>query len=158
MKLLLILLLFADSTFHSKSSRVESYQSIDLDTIHNVSILGRRYNVLDVKDSNDDSRQIIIVSNKNILAKLALPSVDDYMGFSVNWIKKTKLGFQLSLEYGSRIYYQKDFDFEIYNNDVYLTKVKVITFDKDTTKSEKVKIFKVHPKKLAKNISIKTYL
>ena len=69
-------------------------------------------------------------------------------GFSVNWVKEIENGFEISIEYGSRYYHEKKFEFSYKNNSYYLTQIYTEAFDKfNTSKNAELKksLEKVNP-------------
>jgi hypothetical protein len=91
---------------------------------------GDKIFVLMVEYEDDNSKSINIKEGDTIIKKIKLPGQSDVNGFSLNWARETKEGFEISIEYGSRIYYQKEFSFICKQNNFYLSKLKIITFDK----------------------------
>jgi hypothetical protein len=54
----------------------------------------------------------------------------------VNWIRKTPMGFALSIEYGTRIWVDRTFFFTYHKSHFYLVQIRTTRMDK------------VHPEKL----------
>lgn len=81
-------------------------------------------------EKKNESKQVILIENGTTIKKINLPTQFEVNGFALNWAKGTKVGFEISVEYGSRIYYQKDFSFVCRQNSFYLDEVKITTFDK----------------------------
>jgi hypothetical protein len=82
------------------------------------------------RDRDDEFNLVNIVQNNKIVETLKLPTGLSQNGFAINWVKKKKSGFEISIEYGSRFYYQKDFGFLCKNSQLYLITIKTTTFDK----------------------------
>lgn len=78
----------------------------------------------------DDSKSIDLLEDKTVKNTINLPNQNEVNGFSLNQVKETKEGFGISIEYGSRLYYQKNFDFVCKQNSFYLREVKITSFDK----------------------------
>ena len=118
-------------------------------------------NLLDVRIDNINSRELSIQKGELITDKIAIPTQESIQGFAVNWIKETYGGFEISIEYGSKYYYQKDFRFYYENENFVLKNVLINTFDKHnsenkegyTTKTETLKT----PVKL-RDFKIENYL
>jgi hypothetical protein len=115
-----------------------------LDTVHTL-ILKDGHKILDIKNISLGKRELVILKANKLLAKVNLPTKQEYNGFAVNWIKSAKTGFQLSIEYGSRIYYQKKFNFEYKQGNFYLKNIETESFDKQTNKNSKTKITNLNP-------------
>ncbi|GEM_PF-1514080 len=76
-----------------------------------------------------------IVVGDEVMTTVKIPTVSDANGFSLTWAKKTKEGFEISVEYGSRYHYQKQFNFICKEGNFYLYAVKVESFDKNDPES-----------------------
>jgi hypothetical protein len=98
-------------------------------------------------------------SGDTAIKTINLPSQSEVNGFSLNWAKQTNEGFEISIEYGSRLYYQKDFGFTCNRNDFYLSKVRINTFDKQNPENswkEYIKLIK--PELPLKKFLVSDYL
>jgi hypothetical protein len=73
---------------------------------------------------------IDLTQNANIVKTINLPTQSDAQGFSLNWAKQNKGGFEISIEWGSRNYYNKQFNFVCKKDKFYLNEVIINTFDK----------------------------
>jgi len=100
------------------------------------------YSLVVVEDANRNIEETVttpkllnIVVGDKVMATVKIPTVSDANGFSLNWAKKTKEGFEISVEYGSRNHYQKQFNFICKKGNFYLYAVKVESFDKNDPKS-----------------------
>lgn len=80
-------------------------------------------------------RILNIVVGDEIKTAIKIPTDSDVMGFSLSSTEKTKEGFEITIEYGSRYYYQKQFNFVCKEGNFYLYKVKVESFDKNDPES-----------------------
>lgn len=89
-----------------------------------------KFTLLDIKDYKTDKRQLLIQKNHVTQGKILFLTPDIAQGFSVNWIKETGAGFEVSIEYGSRYYVQKIFQFVFENNSFYLKNITTNSFDK----------------------------
>lgn len=85
-----------------------------------------------------NSKSIVLFKESVRFHTIKLPSQVDYNGFSLNGIIKHENGLELNIEYGSRYYYQKQFYFDCKQAELFLTKVRVTTFDKHNPKDQKV--------------------
>lgn len=108
--------------------------SAKYDTIREVKLLNRSfqhsYSILDLKDIDKYLRKILLLRNGISIDTLCDLQQEDYNGFAVNWIKENKNGFEISVEYGSRIYFHKVFYFVYKRQNFYLSKIAVKRFDK----------------------------
>jgi hypothetical protein len=95
------------------------------------------YSLVVVTDPDRDTEKTIttpkilnIVAGDETRVAIRIPTYSDANGFSLRSAEKTKEGFEITIEYGTRYYYQKQFDFICKEGDFYLYKVKVESFDK----------------------------
>jgi hypothetical protein len=95
------------------------------------------YSLVVVTDlSRDPEKTITTPKNLNInvgdeiKVAIKIPTDSDAQNFSLTSTEKTKDGFEISIEYGTRYYYQKQFNFVCRKGAFYLYKVKVESFDK----------------------------
>ena len=98
------------------------------------------YSVEVFRDPVREADDVNIVQGGKVLKSIKLPG-QEVNGFSLNRSKKTKAGFEFSIEYGTRIYYYKRFIFICRRNRFYLSRVIVESFDKQ------------NPEKLYKKVS-----
>ena len=89
-----------------------------------------------VRDRDSEANYVNIIQGNKIKHSIKLPTGLTYNGFAVNWAKKTKAGFEISIEYGSRIYYEKEFNFVCRKGQFYLTKIRVNSFDKHVPEND----------------------
>lgn len=88
------------------------------------------YLILDLKDIDKYFRRILLLRDGVSIDTLCDLQQEDYNGFAVNWIKENKNGFEISVEYGSRIYFHKVFYFFYKRHSFFLSKISVKRFDK----------------------------
>jgi hypothetical protein len=100
------------------------------------------YSLVVVKDTSRDARHsgtlprnLNIVGGDKIRTTIKIPTDTDAMGFSLRSAEKTREGFEITIDYGSRYYYRKQFNFICKENNFYLYKVKVESFDKHDSES-----------------------
>ncbi len=111
------------------------------------------------KDRDNEFNLVNIVQDEKIVETLKLPTGLSQNGFALNWAKRTKSGVEISIEYGSRFYYQKNFIFECVNHQLYLTKINITTFDKhNPEKSWKERKTDVKPKVPLSNFKVTDYI
>jgi len=79
---------------------------------------------LDVAVVDGENRVVNIAVGGKLLKTIEVP------GFSLGEARKTKEGFEISIEYGSRYYFSKELMFECTKDGFYLTRIKVESFDK----------------------------
>jgi hypothetical protein len=102
-----------------------------------------------------------VVSGDKIRVAIKIPTDSDAQNFVLNSTEKTKEGFEITIEYGTRYYYKKQFNFVCEEGDFYLYKVKVESFDKFDSVSRKKwdrKEVKVEPNLPIEKFSIFDYL
>ena len=124
-----------------------SVKAQELDTLHCITLKGNsylaHYKIVDIKNHQTDKRVLKLVKDDIVIQTLPMFTQDDYNGFSVNWIRPTRSGFELSLQYGSIIYFCKVFQFYYKNNNFYLNRIKTVTFNKAKPQKLKTEITKV---------------
>jgi hypothetical protein len=102
-----------------------------------------------------------IVSGDQIRATIKIPTDSDAQGFALDSTKKMQHGFEITIEYGTRIFYRKQFEFLCSRGNFYLYEVKVESFDKfdpvSMNKPAKKRI-RVRPNLPIKKFSIFDYL
>jgi hypothetical protein len=102
-----------------------------------------------------------VVSGDKIRVAIKIPTDSDAQNFVLNSTEKTKEGFEITIEYGTRYYYKKQFNFVCKEGDFYLYKMKVESFDKFDPVSRKKwdrKEVKVEPNLPIEKFSIFDYL
>src|SRR5688572_27771362 len=97
-----------------------------------------------VRDPIREADDVNIVQAGRVLKSIKLPG-QEVNGFSLNRTRKTKAGFEFSIEYGSRIYYYKRFIFICRRNKFYLSRVIVESFDKQNPEKWYKKVSRVNP-------------
>jgi hypothetical protein len=86
-----------------------------------------------------------IVSEGQVLHTIELPTGEGLNGFAFDGVKKTSQGFEISIEYGSVIYYHKAFVFICRQHQFYLSKIKVDGFNKHNPEKWSKKVIRVRP-------------
>jgi hypothetical protein len=86
-----------------------------------------------------------IVREGRVLHTIELPTGVDVNGFGFDGVKKTSQGFEISIEYGSVIYYHKAFVFTCRQHKFYLSKIKVDSFNKHNPEKWSKKVIRVRP-------------
>jgi hypothetical protein len=100
------------------------------------------YEVVEVRD---EGNSVNIVKGATIYKTMKLPTGLERNGFGFNWAKKTAEGFEISVDYGSRFYYGKRFNFICRRNEFYLNKITVDSFDKHNPEKWNTKVIKIKP-------------
>lgn len=111
-----------------------------------------------IEVSTDKAKTVNVLWNGELYHAISVPRQIDAepMGFSLNWAKKNEKGFEISIEYGSRYYFDKTLFFECKKNDFFLTKAVVNSFDKrDPEKSFRKKIVAIKPEVALKDFQVK---
>lgn len=92
-------------------------------------------NLLDIRIDSTSKRKLLVYQGKIIVGEIEIPTQESIQGFAVNWIRENENGFEISVEYGSRYYRQKDFYFH-YEGGVFLLKnILSTSFDKHNAES-----------------------
>ena len=91
------------------------------------------------------TNSVKIVSSGTVLHTIKLPSGEGLNGFAFDGVKKTNQGFEISIEYGSVIYYHKAFVFICRQHKFYLSKIRVDRFDRHNPEKWSRKVIRVQP-------------
>ena len=91
------------------------------------------------------TNSVKIVSSGTVLHTIKLLTDVERNGFGFDGVKKTKGGFQLAIEYGSRIFYGKTFIFICRKHKFYLSKIRVDSFDRHNPKKWNSKVIRAQP-------------
>ena len=91
---------------------------------------GESYDVYRIYEMTSPRSKLQFMSRGVARYEIPLPTQSDFQGFAVNWVKRTPTGFDMSVEWGSRIYHEKDFFFVCQNGRFYLERITHSTFDK----------------------------
>ena len=97
------------------------------------------------QSSESGTNNVNIVRGGTVLHTIKLPTDATRNGFALDELKKTKAGFEILVEYGSRIFYSKRFIFECKRHRFYLTRIKVESFDKQNPQKYQQKVIVVQP-------------
>jgi hypothetical protein len=71
-----------------------------------------------------------IIAGDETKVAIKVPSDSGAQNFVLSPPEKTKEGFEITIDYGTRYYYQKQFNFICKEGNFYLNKVRVVSFDK----------------------------
>jgi hypothetical protein len=91
------------------------------------------------------TNSVKILSSGTVLHTIELPTGESLNGFAFDGVKKTSQGFEISIEYGSVIYYHKAFVFICRRHKFYLSKIKVDSFNKHNPEKWSKKVIRVRP-------------
>ena len=91
------------------------------------------------------TNSVKILSSGTVLHTIKLPTGEALNGFAFDGVKKTSQGFEISIEYGSVIYYHKAFVFICRQHKFYLSKIKVDSFNKHNPEKWSKKVIRVRP-------------
>ena len=104
------------------------------------------------------THSVNIVRDGRVLHSIKLLTDMEQNGFGFNWAKKTKEGFEISIEYGSIIYYGKRFIFICKHHKFYLSKIRVDSFDKHNPEKWSRKVITVQPNVPLEKFSITDFM
>ena len=102
------------------------------------------FNLFDIRFNNASKRKLVVVKNNSVKHKIKLLTGEDFMGFSVNWIKDIGNGFEISIEFGKN-YISRNFQFTYQNSSFFLTKIEthLIDYNNNNSKKEEVEIIEI---------------
>lgn len=86
------------------------------------------YLLLDIYNDEVNKRELVILYDDIKQNTVFLCTGEDYMGFSVNWIKEIQNGFELSIELG-KYYYERNFQFVMIDSSFYLKSIQTKSID-----------------------------
>ena len=115
------------------------------------------YSVDVVRDKVREADDVNIVQGGRVLKVINLPG-QEVNGFSLNRWRKTKAGFEFSIEYGTRIYYYKRFIFICRRNRFYLSRVIVESFDKHNPENSYKKVSRGNLNLPLENFKVANYM
>jgi thiol-disulfide isomerase/thioredoxin len=101
------------------------------------------YSVAEVR--RGEARFVEIAQGNVVLGSIRIFTGVERNGFALNYAKKTKSGFEISVEYGSRYYYNKSFIFICKQQKFYLIRVIVDSFDKQNPEHWRKKVVRLNP-------------
>ncbi len=99
-----------------------------------------------------------IVRGGRVLHTIKLLTDMERNGFAFDGAKKTKDGFEISIEYGSVIYYHKTFMFTCRQHKFYLSKIRVDSFDKHNPEKWSKKVIRVRPNLPLEKFSVTDFM
>jgi hypothetical protein len=100
-----------------------------------------------VEDGTEPGTHAVnIVRDGKVLYTIKLLTDLEQNGFGFDGVKKTKEGFEISIEYGSVIFYHKTFIFTCRQHKFYLSKIGVDSFNKHHPGKWSKKVIRVRPK------------
>ena len=91
------------------------------------------------------TRSVNIVRAGRVLHTIKLLTDMERNGFGFDGVKKTSQGFEISIEYGSVIYYHKAFVFICRHHKFYLSKIKGDSFNKHNPEKWSKNVIRVRP-------------
>jgi len=113
----------------------------------------------DVEEGTEPgTNSVKIVRAGTVLRTIKLLTDMESNGFGFNWVKKTKEGFEIAIEYGSRIYYGKRFIFICRHHEFYLSKIRVESFDRQNPEKWSRKVIKVQPNLPLEKFSVTDFM
>lgn len=98
-----------------------------------------------VEAADAEAHYVKIVRGDEVLHTIKTPTGANWNGFALDEAKKTREGFEISIEYGSRFYYHKTFIFVCRRHKFYLSKIMVDSFDKFHPQKGTERVVRVRP-------------
>lgn len=117
---------------------------------------GKSYSILIADKGGNQS--IVFAEGNNIRRTVKMPTQADAANFSLDHFGETKNGFEIAVEYGSKYYYRKSFNFVCENGEFYFDKVAVERFEKDNPSKIIKKEVKMNPKEPLERFSFTGFL
>ena len=104
------------------------------------------------------TNSVNIVRGGTVLHTIKLLTDLEANGFGFDGAKKTKDGFEISIEYGSVIYYHKAFVFICRHHKFYLSKIRVDSFNKHNPEKWSKKVIRVRPNVPLEKFSVTDFM
>ena len=117
---------------------------------------GKTYSILIADKGGNQS--IVLAEGDNIRRIVKMPTQADAANFSLDHFGETKNGFEIAVEYGSKYYYRKSFNFVCENGEFYFDKVGIERFEKDDPSKITKKDVKTNPKEPLERFSFTGFL
>ncbi len=117
---------------------------------------GKTFNILIANKFGTE--HIILAEGNTIRRTVKMPDESDAANFSLDRFGETKNGFEIAVEYGSKYYYRKSFNFVCENGEFYFDKVAVEKFEKNNPKNISKKDVKMNPKEPLERFSFTGFL
>lgn len=132
-----------DKNVITKSAENKVVEIIENDTSF-IKLKKLDFNLFDIRFNNASKRKLVVVKNNSVKHKIKLLTGEDFMGFSVNWIKDIGNGFEISIEFGKN-YISRNFQFTYQNSSFFLTKIEthLIDYNNNNSKKEEVEIIEI---------------
>ena len=105
-----------------------------------------------------DTHSVNIVRDGTVLHTIKLFTERDVPGFAFDGAKKARRGFEISIEYGTRIFYHKTFVFLCRQHKFYLSKIRVESFDKRNPEKWSRKVVNVQPNVRLEKFSVRDFM
>src|SRR5690606_865068 len=96
------------------------------DTRKGIQCDGLKYSLI----TDRESRIVSIQSGSGQVTTISWPSQSEINGFSLNSVRRMEDTIEISVEYGSRFYFEKAFRFACVKERLLLTDIQIVTFDK----------------------------
>jgi hypothetical protein len=162
MKIKFIIFVFLITSYLLYANKNENiFVNIDTFQLNNQIYDQKKYCITYYNHSDCDSRKYIIKKNSKTIAEILIPQegeCSDLSNLALNGIMEDKKGFQLSIEYGSRFFYNKIFYFKYHNDSFYLYQIQTKSFDKANPEKWKTKNKVINPKIKITNFNLEQYL
>lgn len=117
---------------------------------------GKTYNIL-IADKNGN-QSIVFAEGNNIRRNVKMPTQTDAANFSLDHFGETKNGFEIAVEYGSKYYYRKSFNFVCENGEFFFDKVAIERFEKNNPSKITKKDVRMNPKEPLERFSFTGFL
>ena len=105
-----------------------------------------------------DTRTVNIVRDGTVLHTIKLLTEIDQPGFGFDGAEKTEDGFEISIQYGTRIFHAKTFVFICKEHQFYLSQIRVASFDRQNPEKLSRKVVRVRPNLPLEKFSITDFM
>ena len=104
------------------------------------------------------TNSVKIMRGGTVLHTIKLLTDLERNGFAFDGVKKTRQGFEIAIEYGTRIFYHKVFIFICRHHKFYLSKISVDSFDRRNPEKWSKKVIRVQPNLPLEKFSITDFM
>jgi hypothetical protein len=110
------------------------------------------------EESEPEAHLVKFVRGGSVVHTIKTPTGANWNNFALDGVKKTKAGFEISIEYGSVIYYNKRFIFICRQHQFYLSKIIVESFNKHNPEKWTRRVIRVQPMLRVEKFSITDFM
>ena len=116
------------------------------------------YSLMVVDDQGRDAQNINVLAGQQVKWTIKLPNNSQFNSFALDSVNKTKTGFEISTEWGSRYLTERGFHFVCRDSKFFLKEIRAGTLDKGNPSKHSIKTIKIDPNVDIEKFDITQYL